>query len=84
MARHTLTIINGFAVFHAVYTTLGFGKRLAFAGYHHTTVIPVNTLATVIVATAVAACTGLILLLSGGPPQPCRSTRTGPLISPTE
>jgi ABC-2 type transport system permease protein len=59
---NALTIITGFAVFHAVHTTLGFDRRLVFAGYRQATLIAAKTLATAVLAVAVAIYTALILL----------------------
>jgi ABC-2 type transport system permease protein len=59
---NALTIITGFAVFHAVHTTLGFDRRLVFAGYRQATLIAAKTLATSILAVAVAVYAGLVLL----------------------
>jgi len=59
---NALTIITGFAVFHAVHTTLGFDRRLVFAGYRQATLITAKTLATGVLAIAVALYTGLVLL----------------------
>jgi hypothetical protein len=59
---NALTMITGFAVFHAVHTTLGFDKRLVFAGYRQATLIAAKALAMGAVALAVAAYTALVLL----------------------
>ena len=59
---NALTIITGFAVFHAVHTTLGFDRRLVFAGYRQATLIAAKILATSILSAAVAVYAGLVLL----------------------
>jgi ABC-2 type transport system permease protein len=59
---NALTIITGFAVFHAVHTTLGFDRRLVFAGYRQATLIAAKILATSVLAVAVALYAGLVLL----------------------
>lgn len=59
---NALTIITGFAVFHAVHTTIGFDRRLVFAGYRQAILVAAKTLATGVIAIAVALYAGLVLL----------------------
>ncbi len=59
---NAVTMIVGFAVFAAIRRTLAFDKRLVFAGYRQATLITAKTLATAILAVAVAVYTALVLL----------------------
>jgi ABC-2 type transport system permease protein len=59
---NALTIITGFAVFHAVHTTIGFDRRLVFAGYRQAILVAAKTLATSVIAAAMALYAALVLL----------------------
>jgi hypothetical protein len=59
---NSLTLITGFAVFAAIRRALPLDRRLVFAGYRQSRLIAAKTLATVIVAAAIAAYASLVLL----------------------
>ncbi len=59
---NALTMIVGFAVFHAVHTSLAFDRRLIFAGYRQATLIVAKTAAIAVTATATAVYAGAVLL----------------------
>ncbi|HET6548152.1 MAG TPA: hypothetical protein VFG79_06850 [Solirubrobacter sp.] len=59
---NSLTLIVGFAVFAAVRRALPLDRRLVFAGYRQSRLIAAKALATAIVAAAIAAYAGLVLL----------------------
>ena len=57
-----LTMIVGFAVFHAVHTSLDFDRRLVSAGYRQTTLIVAKIAAIAVTAIATAVYAGAVLL----------------------
>ncbi|MFE7856948.1 hypothetical protein [Streptomyces sp. NPDC057403] len=59
---NSVTIIAGFVVFDAVRKALAFDRRLVFAGYRQGTLIGAKSLATALVATAIALYTSLAML----------------------
>jgi ABC-2 type transport system permease protein len=59
---NSLTLITGFAVFAAIRRALPLDRRLVFAGYRQSRLIAAKTLATVSVATAIAAYASFVLL----------------------
>ncbi|MFR9794881.1 hypothetical protein ACL02U_03110 [Streptomyces sp. MS06] len=60
---NSVTMIAGFVVFDAVRKALAFDRRLVFAGYRQPVLIGAKSLATTLVATAIALYTALALLL---------------------
>jgi hypothetical protein len=59
---NTLTIITGFAVFIAIRRALPLDRRLVFAGYRQSVLVTAKSLATLMIAAAVAAYASLVLL----------------------
>ena len=59
---NSVTMIVGFAIFAAIRRTLGFDRRLVFAGYRTATLIIAKALAIAVIAAGVAGYTALVLL----------------------
>lgn len=60
---NALTMIVGFAVFHAVHTGLTFDRRLVFAGYRQAILIAAKSLAIGVTAAATACYAAFVLLV---------------------
>ncbi len=58
-----LTLIVGFAVFAAIRRALPLDRRLVFAGYRQSRLVGAKALAMVVVATAIAVYTAIVLLV---------------------
>jgi hypothetical protein len=59
---NSLTLIVGFAVFAAVRRALALDRRLVFAGYRQSALIAAKSVATVVVASAIALYASVVLL----------------------